>query len=70
MSERIPVGITVKPPIFMRGQRVRDTRYGIEASVVSVNDWWGRDGHGIAVICDDDPDSVVSTGSDYFEETL
>lgn len=54
---------------YRKGDRVRDVRYGVEATVLADVDTThrGRDGHGIAVEYDDEPGVPVATGTDYFE---
>lgn len=53
---------------FKVGDRVIDHRYGVWATVVAIDYAAPRgvDGYGIVVEYDDDPDSWVSTGTDYF----
>jgi hypothetical protein len=52
---------------FKPGDRVRDTRYDDLATVLSIHADHGDDGFAIVVEYDDEPNTSVSTGSDYFE---
>lgn len=53
---------------FSVGDRVIDHRYGVAATVIytDYDGPKGCDGYGIVVEYDDDTDSYVSTGTDYF----
>ena len=55
--------------MWKQGQRVVDRRYSVGATVYRdvETSHHGSDGYPVVVIYDDEPDTIVGTGSDYFE---
>jgi len=52
---------------FRKGQRVIDRRTGEKATVLAtIKGAKGSDGYGLAIVYDSEPDTAVSTGTDYF----
>lgn len=60
------------PVMFKQGDRVRDTRHNVTATVMQDvyddGEGPGGDGYGVVVEYDDEPGTAVSTGTDYFEK--
>ena len=66
-NKSVSLTAAVAAHVAVVGGVVRDTRYAATATLYRIDySHRGADGYGVVVIYDDEPDALVSTGSDYY----